>query len=566
MDIVKAVISPYGLSLSDETTGSYKPLEYCTQYDETDFNFISRLTEQFGIYYWFEHTDGDNKVVFGDDRSAYTPCPNVSELKYAPEMAEGEDLYHSNVSDIRATSTMVTGKFTSWDYDYRTYAKNANGPAVSTVDPGKNALERFAYPTGEAAYAKAIGTQLTTPAQGVMMVNAERDASDAGASLYHGVSSGRSFVPGYTFDLTDHPRDDWNQTYLLTEVAHHAEQTPPYASDSPTRAPYSNRFTAIESTVAFRPIARTPKPRIYGPQTAKVTYPSGEEIYIDKLGRICVLFFWDRARTINGVDNTWVRVAQPWAGSGWGTYFWPRMGDEVVVQFLNGDPDCPVITGSVYNGLNVPKYALPDMSTRSGIVTRSSKGGGAANANELRFEDKTGSEQIFINAEKDIDLRVENDGRRYVGGQDSLIVKTKQLVEIGTDHHNNVKGNVFEKVAANASREVGSDLKEKIGQDYSLQVGGNLAEKVGTGYTMDSGQTIYLKAGMTLVIESGVQLTLKCAGSFVTLGPAGVAISGTTVLINSGGAAGSGSAGDIKDPDPVLPPDEADDGTKGGAM
>jgi type VI secretion system secreted protein VgrG len=566
MDIIKKVISPYGITMSDSTTGSYQPLEYCTQYDETDFAFISRIAEQFGIFYWFEHTDGDNTVYFGDNRSAYSPCPLVSAADYSPQADNKETMYRSIVSDIRVTASMVSGRHSSHDYDYRSYTKIPNGVASSTSDFGKNALERYSYPTGIAGYAKSTGTSVSSLDGNSGVSGAQRDANDVPSNVFYGVSNARSFLPGFTYTLNDHPRDDWNQDYLLMEVAHHATQQPPYRADASSQSmPYTNRFSGIESERTYRPVARTPKPRIYGPQTAKVVVPSGEDMYLDKLGRVSVQFFWDRERQDNTVDNTWVRVGQPWAGNGWGTYFWPRANDEVIVNFLNGDPDDPIITASVYNGINVPKYALPDMSTRSGILTRSSKDGSAANANELRFEDKTGSEQIFVNAEKDMDHRIENDHRTYVGGQDSLIVKNDQLEEIGANFQRTVKGDLMESWVGKADVNIGSDLTEKVGGNHSLQIGSNEAVKVGQNYAMDSGMNIYFKAGVGIVIES-MEVTLKGAGGFINIGPAGVAISGTMVMINSGGAAGSGQAGSTKDPTAPKPPDEADDGTKGGAM
>ncbi len=578
MEIVKAVIEPYGLSISDVTTGSYKPLDYCTQYGETDFNFISRIMEQFGIYYWFEHEDGDNKVAFGDDRSAYSPCDDVSEAKYAPQGQSGEDLYQSIVSDIRVTSTMITGKHTSWDYDYRNYAHNPNGPVNSAADLGKNAFERYHFPTGEGGYVKIVDKQLTTPAHGTTMLNAQLDASDATANIYRGVSNARTLIPGFTFDLTDHPRDAWNQTYLLTEVSHLVSQSPPYLSEgAPNPNPYTNQFSAIESTLMFRAMRTTPKPTIQGPQTALVVTPSGEDMFIDKLGRVCVQFLWDRERKPDTVDNTWVRVAQHWAGSGWGTYFWPRKNDEVVVQFLNGDPDSPIITGSVYNGVNVPKYALPDMSTRSGVLTRSSKTGTAANANELRFEDKKGSEEIYFNAEKDMNVNVENDHSRNVGGNEMIAVTGARWMTVTKSQTTHVKENINTVIDADSSHTVGGNhiqkyagdadinhvgkLTEKVGGDYSIQCSGSHNEKVGTAFVLDSGQEVHVKSGMTITVEAGMELTLKGAGGFITIGPTGVTIQGTMVLINSGGAAGSGTPVSVTNPkDPVAP-----DPTPGGS-
>jgi type VI secretion system secreted protein VgrG len=561
------VIQTYGISMSDETKGTLQTLDYCTQYFETDFNFVSRLAEQHGIFYWFEHTDSDNKVHFSNDRTAYTDCPLVNSITYAPNSDKGQDRYVSSMEEFSVTATMVVGKHSTMDYDYRNYQAHKIDSKTSASPFVNNAFERYTYPGGEEGYVKLTGKPLATPNHATGFLGSQTDASDAGAELFHGISSARSFVCGYTFTLTDHPRDAWNRKYLLTEVIHQVEQVPSYRSaGAGDRSDYRNRFAAISSDTVFRPAAVTPKPLIYGPQTAMVVAASGEEMHLDKLGRVCVQFFWDRLRTANTVDNTWLRVAQPWAGNGWGTFFWPRLNDEVIVQFINGDPDNPIVVGSVYNGVNVPKYALPDMSTRSGLVTRSSKGGSAANANELRFEDKTGSEQIFLNAEKDMDHRTENDHRRYVGGKDMLIVKGVQYDEITGDRHSNMKSNLVEKIAQKSDLDIGTDMNQKIGQNYSLQVGQNHGEKVGTNYALDAGSEVYIKAGMTVVIESGMTLCLKGAGGSITIGPSGVSIVGTMVLINSGGGPVPGSPAQLTAPGAPTAPDEADDGTKGGKI
>jgi type VI secretion system secreted protein VgrG len=567
MQIMKEVIQPYGLSMADHTEGTLQTLDYCTQYFETDFNFVARLAEQHGIFYWFEHTDSDNVINFGNSRSPYADCPLTSTVIYSPEAGNDRDLYESVLKDISSTATMVTGKHTTLDYDYRSYAVNPTKSVDSASPFVNNAYERYTYPGGEEGYVKEVSKTLSTPAHAKGFVTARAGASDAGAEVFHGTSTARSFATGFTFTVKQHTRSDWNRKYLLTEVVHRVEQVPPYRSaGGGGRDGYHNRFSAIASDLVYRPPAITSKPLIYGPQTAMVVGSSGEEIQVDSLGRVCVQFFWDRLRKPNTVDNTWLRVAQPWAGNGWGTFFWPRVGDEVIVQFINGDPDNPIVAGSVYNGVNVPKYKLPDMGTRTGMVTRSSKGGAASNANELRFEDKKGSEQVFLNAEKDLDLRVENDQRRYVKGQDSLMVGGVQYDDIGGDRHSNMKKNRVEKIGMQSDLDVGTDLNEKVGQNYSLKVGMNHGEKVGMNYALDAGMEVYIKAGMTLVIESGLEICLKGAGGFITIGPSGIAISGIMVMINSGGAAVSGSPATLVDPGKPTAPDEADDGTKGGKM
>ena len=241
----------------------------------------------------------------------------------------------------------------------------------------------------------------------------------------------------------------------------------------------------------------------------------------------------------------------------------PGLARRSIVDFLEGDPDQPMITGRVYNAEQMPPYTLPDMQTRSTFQSRSSKGGGTANYNEIRFEDLKGSEQIFINAEKDMDLRVENDSREYVKNNRHLIVNASQLELVNGDKHVHVKGNQNEKIEGNMSLDVGGDQKQQVGGDLSLQVGQSRNEKVGATHAMEAVQTIHLKGGTTVIIEAGAQLSLKGPGGFVDIGPSGVTIQGTMVLINSGGAAGSGPGASPVPPDPPTDPDTADDGSKG---
>ena len=565
-EIVKEVFGEYGLSVLDHTAGSYKALEYCTQYSESDFHFVSRLLEESGIFYWFEHSDSDNKVVLGDDRSAYKDCAISATIPFALNEKGAEGGYGAQISEFTVTSTMVSGKHSTADYNYRSYSR-VDVPAKNSSSLfGKNAFDQYLYPVGEEGYLKERDTQSSSEFE-KLFLEARALTSDSMAEALQGNANARSLCAGYTFTMKMNPRAAWNRKYLLTAVTHQASQVPSYrSSESDVGGGYSNRFTAVSSDIVFKPALTFVKPRIYGPQTAMVVAPAGDEMYIDSLGRVNIQFIWDKLRKPNKVDNTWVRVAQQWAGNGWGTFFWPRLNHEVIVQFLNGDPDNPVIVGSVYNGVNVPKYALPDHSTRSGLVTRSSKGGSAKNANELRFEDKTGSEQIFLNAEKDMDHRTENDNRRFVGGKDSLIVKGGQYEQIGEDSHKEIKANSVEKIASKSDINVGADLTEKVGGSYSENVGSNHAEKVGQNYSLDAGMEVYIKAGMSVVIEAGMELTLKAAGGFINIGPAGVAISGTMVMINSGGAAGTGSEGTVNSPADPKAPDEADDGSKGGKI
>jgi len=568
IDIVKAVVGEYGLSLSDQTNETYKQLEYCTQYSESDFQFVSRILEESGIFYWFEHTDQDNKFVIGDGRNAYQDCPLSASFPYLNSKSGEEGAYGAWINEFTATATMVSGKHSTAEYNYKDYTRE-DVPDVSSASPyGKNAFDEYLYPSGAEGYAG--GAPDVSKSLETLFLQSRSVAADSVAELFRGEGNARSFCPGYTFTLTANPHSAWNRKYLLTQVTHHADQVPSYlATASNDSAGYSNKFTAISSDIVFKPSQTVMKPRIYGPQTAVVVGESGDEILIDSQGRIKVRFFWDKLNSDSStVDCTWVRVAQGWAGNGWGSYFWPRVKDEVVINFLNGDPDNPIITGSVYNGVNTPPHALPDNKTRSGILTRSSQGGSASTANELWFEDKSGSEMIGFHAEKDMEISIEHDRVASVGNNDSLTVTTNQTEKIGSNYHINIGSNRVEQVGSNSDISVGSNRTESVGSNDALTVGSNQSISVGSAYSLNANQTVYINAGMSCVIQAGMELSLVCAGNFITIGPSGVSISGTMVLINSGGAAGSGSAGQTPGPASPNAPDTTkySDASGGGAF
>jgi type VI secretion system secreted protein VgrG len=367
-----------------------------------------------------------------------------------------------------------------------------------------------------------------------------------------------------------------NAGYILTEIEHTASVSGSYGLPGTELDTYSNQVTCIPDTVTFRPARHSPKPFVQGPQTAVVVGKNsdsdsadddsaggdGEEIWVDKYGRVMVRFPWDR----NADCSCWVRVSQDWAGQGWGMINIPRVGHEVIVSFLEGDPDRPIITGRVYNANQTLPYTLPDHGTRTTFKTHSSTGGGDENYNELRFEDKTGSEQIFIRSEKDFDTKIKNDSREWIGNNRSLVVTKDQMENVGGDLHSQVTGKQVEKVGGDLHSHIAGNLNQKADQTISIQAGQNLYEKSGQNFAHEAGQAIHLKAGMTMILEAGVQLSLKVGGNFIDIGPAGVTIFGTMVMINSGGSAGSGSGSSPTDPTNPTDPDQADDGTKGTKM
>jgi len=359
-----------------------------------------------------------------------------------------------------------------------------------------------------------------------------------------GSGNARGLATGALFKLTDYPRDDQNREYLIVSTDYQLQSDVFGSSGTTSTGPvFQCWFTALDAQTPYRPPRNTPKSRVQGPQTAIVVGKSGEEIWTDQYGRVKIQFHWDRYGKSDEHSSCWVRVAQLWASKNWGAMAVPRIGQEVIVDFLEGDPDRPIITGRVYNGVNKPPYGLPGNATVTTLKSNSSKGGGGFN--EIRLEDKKGSEQLFMHAEKDQDVRVKNDVFEWIGNGRHLIVKTDQLEQVEGDQHLTVQGDRNEKVTGSVSLDTGMDLQQKVGMNHAV----------------DAGMEIHLKGGMNVVIEAGMSITLKAGSGFVVVGPTGVTISGTPVLVNSGGAMGSGSG---CSPDVPKLPREADKAKPGG--
>jgi type VI secretion system secreted protein VgrG len=540
-DIIQQILKEYGaIDFSLRLHGNYEPREYCVQYRETDFNFVSRLMEEEGIFYFFEHAEDKHTLVLADHPSEFKPCPGQPSARY--EVLTGEKLRVEDVIDGWSYGQEVkSGKFEARDFNF----EKPSMKLVAAVD-GKDShkLEIYDYP-GE--YPKInIGEQL---------IKVRMEEENTSRVIASGNGNCRAFIPGFRFELKDHYRADLNQEYVLTHVYHTADQGDNYETTSEDAAEvfeYANSFQCIPHPTPFRPPRTTPVPIVHGSQTAIVVGPAGEEIYVDKYGRVKVQFHWDREGDYNEKSSCWVRVSQNWAGKRWGAMFIPRIGQEVIVDFLEGNPDNPIITGRVYNGESMPPYTLPDEKTKSAIKSYSSKGGGGFN--EIRFEDKKGDEQLFFHAEKDMDIRVKNDRREWIGRDRHLIVKRDkrekverdthalitrdQIEEIGRDHHLKIKGKEAIEITGSRSLKVTGDVNEEFTSNHSQQVTGSL----------------YLK-GMNVVIEAMTSLTIQVGGNFVNINPGGVFIQGTMVMINSGGSAGAGSPGSLV---PPTAPQEAE--------
>src|SRR5829696_965352 len=406
-DILKKVFEGFEFKFALQTT--YEPRNYCVQYRETDFDFASRLMEEEGIFYYFEHTDGKHKIVFGDSPQAHPDCPGISEIPFFVEIGDPDD-FVSSVNTFLADYRLQSGKVTLWDYNFQLPTNRLVNELTTALSYGDNhKLEIDDYPGGYARKYGGISSSGGDQAGELNKIFADGRATtkdvleslDSGCITVAGRSDWCALTVGHRFELIQHPNSALDGKYTILTATHSAEQHPTYTPTDRIPEPYTNQFTCLGQGAGkpgFVPPIRTPKPIVHGSQTAFVVGPGGEEIYTDKYGRVKVQFHWDREGKVDESSSCWIRVAQTWSGNKWGTMFIPRVGMEVVVDFLEGDPDRPIITGCVPNPQAMPPYTLPDEKTKSTIKTNSTKGGNGFN--EFRFEDKKGGEQIFIHAEK----------------------------------------------------------------------------------------------------------------------------------------------------------------------
>lgn len=557
-DILKKIFKDFDVKY--ELQGTFEPRNYCVQYRETDFDFVSRLMEEEGIYYYFEHSGGKDTMIIANTPQSNRDCPSKSQIKFH-RIGEEEDFYGS-ISRFSNDYRIQTGKITLWDYNFQLPTSKLDTEKTSIHQFGDNQkLEMYEHPAGYGRKYDGIdksGGEQSGELNKVFQdrektINNRMEMMDSRVSTASGNSDCCALTAGYRFTLSGHPNESLNGQYVITSITHEAEQSPSYVSNEGVTDPYTNSFTCIphgRGAVPYRPERKTPKPIIYGSQTAFVVGPSGEEIFTDKYGRVKVQFHWDRDGQVNASSSCWVRVAQLWAGNRWGAMFIPRIGMEVIVDFLEGDPDQPIITGCVYNPQTMPPYQLPDHKTKSTIKTNSSKGGGGFN--EIRFEDKKGEEQIFVHGQKDQDIRIRNDRRELIGNDRHLIVKRDKREKIERDKHIIIERDEIIKIERDLHRKVEGKIAFKTDQSFSHEIGQGKSEKVGGNYAIDAGQ-FNVKA-KTIVLEAETGLTIKVGGNFVTVNAAGVQINGTMVLINSGGAALPCIPGSLV---PPLDPEEA---------
>lgn len=505
----------------------YRQREYTVQYRESDFNFISRLMEEEGIYYFFEHHFDYHKIIFSDSYESHEKTSAYEKgITFDPasfNKVSGEDA----VSSWKHKRSIKSGSVVLDDYDFkkpRAFIRND----FAWPETHLNAKEEvYDYPG-----------KYTTFDEGKHYARIRQEEMHAEYAVIKGKSDAREFSTGRLMTLVNHPREDQNIEYLITNIKFEVDQDAFGSSKKGgSRFIYKNKFKVIKARTPFRSKRKSKASIVEGPQSAKVVGPSGEEIYCDEFGRVKVQFPWDRYGEADENSSCWIRVSQNWAGRKWGAINIPRIGQEVIVDFLEGDPDRPIITGKVYNADLMPPYELPSNKNISGIKTRSSKGGGGFN--EITMDDTAGEEQVFIHAEKQHDQRTKEDHLTWVGKNQHHIVEGSSYDKVHGDKHHSIKG----------------ELNYFAEDVISIETKEDIYQKATKSFAHESGDEIHLKAGTKVVIESGTQISLKVGGSFIDIGPAGISIKGPMVNINSGGSPASGIG---SDPETAKLPKEAD--------
>jgi len=498
--------------------------EYCVQYRESDFNFVSRLLEDEGIYYWYQDRDGKESLVLTDTLATHEPVPGYESLPYGAVLSAAPGAEY--VSEWRTHHEIETRNWLLTDYDFKHPSRPLQKKAVKSM-PGFDAfgdLEHFDFPGGYVdpdygeSRAKARADELRVDASSAPSAT----WADQPPVNWHQVdarTNSMSVRIGSLLKLERHPRADQNTQYLVTRTRYEIDLADYEAFEGAQPSRCECWFSAIDAKRPFASARTTRKPFVQGPQTAAVVGPGGDEIYADNYGRVKVQFFWDRLGKRDENSSCWMRVSQPWAGKGWGAVALPRIGQEVIVDFLEGDPDRPIITGRVYNAEQMPPYELPANMTQSGIKSRSSKGGSGANCNELRFEDKKGQEQVLLHAEKNQDIEVEHDETHWVGHDRKKNIDNDETTHVNHDRTETVGNNETISVGVNRSETVGSNEKIGIGINRTETVGANESITIGANRTKTVGASETATVTLQRTHSVGVNETITVgAAQEVTVG------------------------------------------------
>ncbi|MCR5856358.1 type VI secretion system Vgr family protein [Mesorhizobium sp. J428] len=489
IDIVEDIFSKYGIAKFEKRLqGSYPPREYCVQYDESDLDFVQRLLEHEGIFYFFEHDDGEHTLILADAMSKLKPVPDYEtvEFNYGAIGSRRDKEY---ITEWAFISTVRPGAYVHTDFDFQ--------------KPGADLMSQSSQPFG---HKEASGENYRQPGahldtgRGDAVAAIRREELQAVHQRIAAVGHARGLLPGCTFKLDLYPREDQNREYLVVSAEYRIFDPSFESGIAAEGETYTVLLGVAPTSIVYRPPRITPRPIMRGPQTATVVGPSGEEIYTDKYARVKVQFHWDREGKKDQNSSCFVRVSQTWAGSGWGFIQIPRIGQEVIVDFVEGDPDRPIITGRVYNASQMPPYGLPGNATQSGWKSNSSKGGGGYN--ELMFEDKAGSELVNFQAQKDHNLLIKNDRTKLVQHDQSDRIDHDAKHSVGHNLDEDVGNNKTVKVGVDQTTNIGSNDTETVGSNRSLTVGANETISIGSNSTETIGanhtQTVAIMQTVTV--------------------------------------------------------------------
>jgi type VI secretion system secreted protein VgrG len=590
-DILKKVFT--GFDVAYEIQGVFPPRDYCVQYRESDFAFASRLMEEEGIYYFFKHSAGSHTMVVANTPGSHPDLPGRSSLIF--ETVGGGTREEDRVRSWEKAQELKSSKVVLWDHCFELPHKHLEAPfeiqAASSAGKtshklklGANSkLELYDFPGAYAQRFDGIqpgGGDRAGDLQKIFQDNVRtaeiRMQEQAAASiLVSATSNCRQIVSGHKFTLERH--FDGDGPWVVHQVEHVASEAGDLRSGGGGFS-YQNHFTCFPVALPFRPPRVTPIPTVRGTQTAVVVGPPGEEIFTDKYGRIKVQFHWDREGKKNSDSSCWVRVTTPWAGTQWGAIHIPRIGQEVVVDFLEGDMDQPIVIGSVYNAECMPPYDLPAHKTQSGIKSRSSLGGNPANFNEFRFEDKKGHEQVFLHAEKNQDIEVENDETHWVGhdrrktidhdettyvkhdrtetvdNNETILIGGNRTETVGKNETVTIELNRTETVGVNESITVGAAQEVTVGGARSVTVGAgsattigqNATIQVGNNATTQIGKNDEIQVGKNFALIAGDQIQLQTGSASIIMKKDGtITIKGKDITISGSGKINVKASSDV---------------------
>lgn len=521
-DIVTQIFNDHGFTDFDFKAAGGKAREYCVQHDESDFHFVSRLLEEDGIAYYFMHEQGKHTLYLVDQQNAYQECVEA-------EVEHSKGSKGNQISEWQHVYSFKKGQWSLNDYNFKEPGKKLLANTKTTSQYARNSeFEHYEY---AGLYESTIGADL---------VKIRMEAEEADRDTVAGRSDCSTFYAGGKFKLAKHASASEKGSYVIVGITHSATDRSYTSDEDDSAARYSNTFACVPADIHFRPRRAHEKPRMAGPQSAMVVGPSGEEIFTDEFGRIKVQFIWDREGKQDENSSCYLRVVQSWAGHEWGASFIPRIGHEVIVDFLNGDPDRPLVTGSVYNGRNKPPF---DSKTQSGVKTRSTKGGDPSHFNELRFDDKKDAEQIFLHAEKNFDVEVENDQTESIQNNQTITVdndrtktvKNNENSTIENDRNKTVNNNQSETIAKNKTVDVGESHTETIGKDMKISVGNDLTESVDGQYAESVTKEYGLKA-KAITMQADDEITLKTGSAKIVMKSNGdITISGANINVKGSG-------------------------------